>query len=224
MTPPATDAPSLRSERVLLRSGHQLVAGVDEVGRGCLAGPVTVGVAVVDASTPTAPVGLRDSKDLRPAVREALAPKLHAWAVQVMVGSASAGEIDELGIIGGLRLAAKRAFAQGPAGVSAVILDGTHNWLAPGADWPDWDPHVVTGAKGDSRCSSVAAASVVAKCHRDAVMRELDERWPGYGWADNKGYAAPVHVAGLAELGPCVQHRRSWNLPGVGPRQETLPL
>lgn len=197
---------------------------MDEVGRGCLAGPVTVGVAVVDADTPTAPTGLRDSKDLSPAVREALVPKLRAWAVRVTVGSASAAEIDEFGIMGGLRLAAIRAFAEAPAGVSAVILDGTHNWLTPGSDWPGWDAQVVTGAKGDSRCSSVAAASVVAKCHRDAVMRELDMQWPGYGWADNKGYAAPAHVAGLAELGPCVQHRKSWKLPGVGPRQETLPL
>lgn len=214
--------PTLRRERELLRSGHALVAGVDEVGRGALAGPVTVGVVVVELGTRSAPVGLRDSKLLAPAAREALVPALRRWAPAWAVGHASAGEVDALGILRALRLAGTRALQQLPALPGLALLDGDYDWLGR----PHPPPlavcgplaapvEVVTQVKGDLRCAAVAAASVLAKVERDALMTGLDADHPGYGWAGNKGYSAPDHLAALRELGPCAQHRRSWRLPGV---------
>src|SRR5512140_2192453 len=116
--------PTLRHERALLREGHLLVAGMDEVGRGALAGPVSVGVVVVDASVRTAPAGVRDSKLLTPAAREALVPRLRRWAVTWAVGHAEPDEIDRHGIIGALRLAARRALATLPDVPTCVLLDG----------------------------------------------------------------------------------------------------
>lgn len=226
---PPGRVPTLREERRLLRAGHRLVAGVDEVGRGALAGPVTVGVVVVHERTRTAPAGLRDSKLLTPAAREALAPRLRRWAPAWAVASAEPEEIDAYGILGALRLAGARAFAQLPDPPDAVLLDGSYDWLtrpaAPPTLFGDDDPFVGRGpvlpagavstlVKGDLRCAAVAAASVLAKTTRDAIMRERAPWFPEYGWADNKGYAAPEHVSALAQLGPCRQHRRSWRLPG----------
>lgn len=219
--------PSLRTERQLLRAGAVLVAGMDEVGRGALAGPVSVGVVVVDAATRTAPEGLADSKLLSPAAREALAPRLGRWGRARAVAHASAAEIDDVGIVAALRLAGTRALAQveqvvGPVGT--VLLDGSHDWLTPPADLfetaagLDGVPRQVhLRVKADRTCASVAAASVVAKVTRDALMTELDGEHPPYGWAQNKGYAAPTHLAALAELGPSPLHRQSWRLPGSIP-------
>lgn len=219
---PRSAAPTLRRERELLRSGHALVAGVDEVGRGALAGPVTVGVVVVELSTRSAPVGLRDSKLLSPAAREALVPALRRWAPAWAVGHASAAEVDGLGILRALRLAGTRALHQLPELPAAVLLDGDYDWLnrphpPPAASCAPLggDVDVVTQVKGDLRCAAVAAASVLAKVERDGLMAGLDAEHPGYGWAGNKGYSAPEHLAALRELGPCAQHRRSWRLPGV---------
>lgn len=219
-------APSLRVERALLREGHLLVAGVDEVGRGALAGPVTVGVVVVDATTRTAPTGLRDSKLLLPEARRALVPRLRRWAVAGAVGHASAGEVDALGIVRALRLAGRRALAApavtavtGEDGPALLLLDGNHDWLSTpvprGA--PRVDPwQVRTRVKADLSCAAVAAASVLAKVERDGLMTDLAVREDRYGWAVNKGYSAPEHAAALRRHGPCVHHRRSWRLPGVG--------
>lgn len=218
-------APSLRVERALLREGHLLVAGVDEVGRGALAGPVTVGVVVVDAATRTAPTGLRDSKLLLPEARRALVPRLRRWAVAGAVGHASAGEVDALGIVRALRLAGRRALAApavtavtGEDGPALLLLDGNHDWLSTpvprGA--PRVDPwQVRTRVKADLSCAAVAAASVLAKVERDGLMTDLAVREDRYGWAVNKGYSAPEHAAALRRHGPCVHHRRSWRLPGV---------
>jgi ribonuclease HII len=199
-----------------------VVAGVDEVGRGALAGPVTVGVVVVELSTRSAPVGLRDSKLLSPAAREALVPALRRWAPGCAVGHASAAEVDALGILRALRLAGTRALHQLPALPVAVLLDGDYDWLnrphpPPAASCPPLadDVEVVTQVKGDLRCAAVAAASVLAKVERDALMTGLDAEHPGYGWAGNKGYSAPDHLQALGEHGSCEQHRRSWRLPGL---------
>ena len=265
----AARVPTLRHERALLRSGHLLVAGMDEVGRGALAGPVTVGVVVVHAGVRTAPSGVRDSKLLTPAARQALVPRIRRWAPAYAVGHAEPGEIDRYGIIAALRLAGRRALAQLPDLPGCVLLDGSHDWLtvrpapasgaagrAPleeltetlfeGFDAPvpagpggaggalagrapapallarepapavplDADPAVLTLVKADLRCAAVAAASVLAKVERDAIMtvRALDH--PEYGWHENKGYSAPEHAAALRAHGPCDQHRRSWSLPG----------
>lgn len=230
-------APTRQLERSLLRSGYPLVAGMDEVGRGALAGPVSVGVVVVDLRTRTAPAGLRDSKLLTPAAREALQAPVRRWCVASAVGHAAAAEIDAMGIIAALRLAANRALADlASAGQAphAVILDGSHNWLAPPAQPPlfedledddggptvsalppagSGEPVVHCRVKADLTCAAVAAASVLAKHERDTLMTALDGEHPGYGWAVNKGYATPDHMAALRERAPSPQHRVSWRLP-----------
>jgi ribonuclease HII len=220
----------LRVERELLRAtGARWLAAVDEVGRGALGGPVTVGVVLVDLQTPSAPTGVRDSKLLTPAARERLVPRLRRWAPAWAVAHAQPEEIDAVGILRALRLAGERAFAQLPVRPDHVLLDGSYDWITrpePALFDEDgavadldaaYDPPAVTiRVKADLSCSSVAAASVLAKTTRDALMVELAGRHPGYGWELNKGYASPEHLAALRELGPCTAHRRSWSLPGVG--------
>lgn len=213
-------APSLRYERELLRAGTRWLASVDEVGRGSLAGPVTVGIVLVDLSVRTAPTGLRDSKLLTAAQRDRLVPRLRRWAPAWAVGHAHPHEIDEVGILRALRLAGERAFAQLPVRPDRVLLDGNYDWVsrpAPTlfddpADAEQDPPPVTTRVKADLRCASVAAASVLAKTSRDAIMVGLAQDFPAYGWDLNKGYASPEHRAALVAHGPCVQHRRSWNL------------
>lgn len=220
-------APHLRHERLLLRDGARLLAGMDEVGRGSLAGPVSVGVVVVDVTTRSAPKGVADSKLLAPAARTRLLPALGRWGLARAVGHASAAEIDEIGIIAALRLAGTRALETvaatvGP--VDVVLLDGSHDWLSRPAQ-PDLftldeepalpAPRVHMRVKADRTCASVAAASVLAKCERDAMMVDLAAEHPAYRWDENKGYASAEHMAALRELGPSVLHRRSWRLPGT---------
>ena len=256
---PRAGVPTLRHERALLREGAEVVAGMDEVGRGALAGPVSVGVVLITASTRTAPAGVRDSKLLTPAAREALVPKLQRWATAFAVGHAQSWEIDAYGIVPALRLAGRRALAALPRVPDVVLLDGSHNWLRPavidlarvehGVGAPSDDevlfdlpqlapatgarqdvvrepapevdlvaePRVTTMIKADLRCAAVAAASVLAKAERDALMVELSSKRPEFGWHENKGYAAPEHVAALRELGPCEWHRRSWNIKACAP-------
>ncbi|WP_432541282.1 ribonuclease HII [Kineococcus sp. SYSU DK002] len=237
--PSSSVAPSLRLERQFLRAGHTLVAGADEVGRGSLAGPVSIGVLVVDASTPTAPLGLRDSKLLTPAAREALAPKVRRWAVAWAVGHAEPAEIDAVGITAAMRLAGRRALAQLPVLPDLVVLDGNQDYLSDPREpslldeldgavpaLPCAAPPVTTRIKADVTCAAVAGASVLAKTTRDALMTARHADFPRYGWAGNKGYSAPDHLQALAEHGPCEQHRRSWRLPGVAlpaPRAVEVP-
>jgi len=220
-------APHLRHERLLLRDGARLLAGMDEVGRGSLAGPVSVGVVVVDVTTRSAPKGVADSKLLAPAARTRLLPALGRWGLARAVGHASAAEIDEVGIIAALRLAGTRALGAVAASVGpvdVVLLDGSHDWLSRPAqadlftldDEPTLPvPRVHMRVKADRTCASVAAASVLAKCERDAMMVGLSAEHPAYRWDENKGYASPEHMAALRELGPSVLHRRSWRLPGT---------
>jgi ribonuclease HII len=215
--------PSLRLERELQRGGHRLVAGMDEVGRGALAGPVSVGVVVIDEVCRSAPVGVKDSKLLSHQVRERLVPKIQGWATAYAVGHASPGEIDRYGIMVALRFAGTRALAALSVIPDLIILDGDYDWLTePGRvgllgllqDGLPCVP-VRTMVKADMFCSSVAAASVLAKVERDAMMVALAAEVPGYAWELNKGYSAPEHVAALESRGPSVFHRRSWRLPGV---------
>ena len=219
----------LSAERELLAEGFGSVAGMDEVGRGALAGPVAVGAAVVDSSTLAEIPDLTDSKLLRPARRESMAEQIRAW-IPTAVGASSPAEIDALGITGALRLAGCRALAQLAAAGHApdvVLLDGSHDWLtAPAPDLlaPEdpvtallpggqaWDGPVRTRIRADVACASVAAASVRAKVARDAVMVALDAEHPGYGWAGNKGYGAGAHREAIAVHGPTPLHRLSWKL------------
>lgn len=220
----------LRLERAWLREGPALVAGMDEVGRGALAGPVTVGVTVVQAGTRPCPAGLTDSKMLSAAARERFETLVQRWAVAHAVGHASAAEIDEVGIIGALRRAGERALARaeqmcGP--VMAVLLDGSHDWLTQPAQGDLFDhpevastPRAVrTLVKGDLRCASVAGASVLAKCERDRIMTALAAGHERYGWDRNKGYGAPEHLDALRAHGPSEHHRRSWRLPELSSAQ-----
>lgn len=228
MSPAARSGrPSLRAERALQRAGHRVLAGMDEVGRGALAGPVTVGVVVIDETCRTAPQGVRDSKLLQPHAREAMVPRIQRWALCHAVGHASAEEIDAVGIIAALRLAGTRALAACTVRPDLVILDGNHDWLTAPEDvgllaFAREDavatPPVTTMIKADLTCSSVAAASVLAKVTRDEIMVGLgaeDGEHAAYGWVGNKGYAAPEHLEALRVHGPSAWHRRSWRLPGA---------
>ncbi|MGJ7441481.1 ribonuclease HII [Aquipuribacter sp. MA13-6] len=231
--------PSLRLARAAMRShGLVRVGGMDEVGRGALAGPVSVGVVVVDAATRSAPAGLDDSKRLSPAERERLFPLLARWAPAWAVGHADNDEIDAWGILVALRVAGLRALAQLGASPERVLLDGTYDWLHRPFPVPReetlfdaFEPQAPAGPdelvtlaasappvdlmpKADRRCAAVAAASVLAKVERDRMMSELGERDRRWGWQDNKGYSAPEHLSALLEHGPCGWHRRSWRLPG----------
>jgi ribonuclease HII len=212
-------SPTLRLERSLLRAGAATIAGMDEVGRGALSGPVSVGVVVMDARSPALP-GVRDSKLLTATARELLVPRIRAWACASSVGHASPAEIDDLGIIGALRLAALRALAVLDTSPQCILLDGSHDWLSPAPqgslfEEPVEIPPVTTRVKADLHCTSVAAASVLAKTERDAIMAALDRDHPEYGWAENKGYASPEHIAALRRRGASPIHRRSWRLPGL---------
>ena len=218
-------------ERELLRGGVTHLACADEVGRGALSGPATVGMVVITAETKTAPQGVRDSKLLTPEARTRLAPKVRRWAVSHSVGHASPDEIDEFGIIAALRLAGHRALAGLAVVPDLVLLDGNHDYLShpvqdalfgsPG-DLSVAVPPVVTAIKADMRCAAVAAASILAKTSRDALMVELAKSHPGYGWHENKGYASPEHIEALRILGPSTVHRRSWSLPGIDPNFDPM--
>ncbi|TDW31227.1 RNase HII [Cryobacterium psychrophilum] len=204
--------PNLDVELAMLADGARFVIGCDEVGRGALAGPVGVGFVAIDASVTPIPAGLRDSKMLSEPKRELLAPLAAAWALHSAVGLASAQEVDELGIIACLGLAGKRALAQLHAsGVditgSVVLLDGSDDWLNKALKTP---LTVVTRIKADRDCGSVAAASVIAKVHRDRLMIAADAVSPGYGWLGNKGYGSAEHMRAIARLGATELHRKSW--------------
>lgn len=206
-------AVTLRVERSLLRQRPPgaLLAAIDEVGRGALAGPVAVGVVVLDVDAPSAPTGVRDSKECDPATRERLAPLVRAWARRSAVGMSSSAEIDAVGITRALAIAAARAINATGVRPDLVLLDGKHDWLsrvAPGAE-------VVTRVKADTTCAAVAASSIIAKVARDSLMVDLAVRHPEYEWDSNKGYAAPDHLAALERHGPSPWHRLSWRLPGV---------
>lgn len=191
-------APGLSVERRLHLSGVELVAGLDEVGRGSWAGPLTVGAAVVPLDRRVYKV--RDSKLLTEPEREALFDRVASWCLTWGVGHATPEECDLLGMSGAQRLAARRALEGLGLAPDHVIVDGK------------WD--FVGGAtrivRGDRTSLSIAAASMLAKVTRDRLMREWAEHHPGYNFEANKGYPCPTHKAALQAWGPTVIHRRSW--------------
>lgn len=208
----AVVVPTLETEQALFESGCRAVIGCDEVGRGALAGPVTVAVALIDRDVGPFPNGLRDSKLLSEKRREAIAPLAAAWVRYSAIGEASAVEIDEIGIVPALALAGSRAYAALEAQTAAaraatLLLDGTHDWLS---EMLPTGPSVVVRAKADRDCAVVAAASVIAKVHRDRNMRLAHETTPDYRWDSNKGYGSAVHLAALTESGASELHRRTW--------------
>ncbi len=205
--------PTLTLERRLLRE-HTLVIACDEVGRGALAGPVAVGAVAVDAARARrrVPEGLRDSKLVAEHHRPAVAERAAAWVTTSAVGWSSAAEIDEVGIIRALGLAALRAIAElRVAGVvpeeAVVLLDGNHDYITPagGAGL-----HVRPVVKADRDCASAAAAAVLAKVARDDLMVGLHDDEPVYQWVRNKGYASAEHRAAIRSHGLSAHHRASW--------------
>jgi len=198
-----TRTPTLRLERRCWGAGEQVVVGIDEVGRGAWAGPVTVAALV---PPPDHLRGVRDSKELTRDEREVVAARVRGWAVAIGVGHASYEECDALGMTAALRAAGRRALGELAAlgyEPDRIILDGNYDYLALGA-------RVTTVVRGDSTSLSVAAASCVAKVTRDALMRGEAEHYPAYDFESNVGYPAPVHKSALAWYGPSAIHRRSW--------------
>jgi len=191
-------------ERKLFAAGATVVAGVDEVGRGAWAGPVSVGVALVSAAQlRRLPKGIRDSKLLSPQQRERLFAPLAAAVLAYAVGHASATECDELGMTAAQRLAACRAFEAVGEETDELVVDGNFNFTGrPGA-------RCLVGA--DRTSVVVAAASVLAKVTRDRLMVEAAPQYPTYRFESNKGYPSPVHRAALASHGLSAIHRRSWS-------------
>jgi ribonuclease HII len=209
--------PTLEVEQVLWERGFLTLAGMDEVGRGAIAGPVTVGVAVLRPDHAPIPEGLRDSKYMTPKRRVEMVPRLHEWLLGYAVGESSPAEIDEHGIVTALRLAGRRALDALRGPVDALILDGSFNFLAGSTKGVQFRtdramPFVQTEVKGDARCALASAASVLAKVHRDQFMARLAEDFPCYGWERNSGYGAEVHMAGIAEHGLTPWHRTSFNI------------
>jgi ribonuclease HII len=211
--------PSLKRERELFAAGVGLVAGMDEVGRGAFGGPVSVGVCVVNPNVGPIPAGLKDSKLMTAVARDKMVPLVEQWAMACAVGDAEASEIDELGIVGALRLAGMRALEKLPVQPDVIILDGSHDWLSPDvsdlfSEPVDFSARVEMKVKADQTIACVAGASVVAKVHRDSLMRHLDATYPGYGWAAHVGYGTPAHREAIAKLGLSAAHRKSWKLEG----------
>ncbi|HVA53628.1 MAG TPA: ribonuclease HII [Acidimicrobiales bacterium] len=211
----------LEVERSLLDRGD-VVVGIDEVGRGALAGPLTVGAVVIhDDLAP--PVGLNDSKLLTPAQRTALVDPLTRWAGEWALGSASAHEIDEWGLRLALAVAATRALNGLTTSPTHALIDGSFNLLRSpidvrfGATAPPPLRYAALPAttiiRGDRQCATIAAAAVLAKVHRDALMVSLHDEFREYQWAQNKGYGAPEHLEALRRRGPSSHHRTTWNLP-----------
>jgi len=192
--------PGLTVERKLWESGAAVVVGVDEVGRGAWAGPLTVGAAVVPRDRRVYKV--RDSKMLTEDEREALFDRVAAWCEAWSVGHATSDECDELGMADAQRLAARRAIEGLGVAPDAVILDGSWDFVG--------GPSTETVVGGDARCLSIAAASILAKVTRDRIMRSEGEHFPGYGFESNKGYPEFRHQAALQWFGPSAIHRRSW--------------
>ncbi len=196
----APHADLLAHERELWHSGLTLVAGVDEAGRGPLAGPVCAAAAIlpVDCELP----GVTDSKALTHELREELLPRIEAAAVSIGVEMIDHVEIDRINVFQAAMLAMRRAIAQLDPAPEHVLVDGNHE---PGSKLPE-----TAIVKGDALSLSIGAASIVAKVTRDRHMMAADEEYPGYGFAQHKGYATPQHLAALRELGPCDIHRRSY--------------
>lgn len=192
--------PDFAEEHVLWEGGYRHVAGIDEVGRGCLAGPVAAAAVILPPDW--RPRGLRDSKLLKPEDRRRLDAEIRGRAIAWSVAFVSAELIDRINILQATLLASTLAAARLPLRPDALILDAV--------SLPEVPVHQRVLVSADRLCASVAAASVVAKVARDALMERMDDLYPGYDLAGNKGYAAPEHRAGIESLGLCPLHRVSF--------------
>lgn len=200
--------PTLKFESDLWDSGLQFIAGLDEAGRGALAGPVSVGAVVLLNDKPLLSRTLsrvRDSKQLTPLQRDSIAPAIKDIALAWSVGFAAADEIDSQGIVRATRLAAIRALHQFSISPQYLLTDFR-------LELPQLDISQTSIVKGDAHCLSIACASILAKTERDALMRELDERHPGYGLAKHKGYGTQAHRSALRRLGLSSVHRKTFHV------------
>jgi ribonuclease HII len=194
--------PNLELELRLWQQGYRRLAGLDEAGRGAWAGPLVAAAVVLPAGLPDLPDRLRevrDSKTMRPAERRHWSAVIHAQADEVAIGVVSSLEVDQLGILTATRLAMTRALSTPGVHPDHLLIDYI--------SLPDVDLPQVALPRGDARLLSIAAASVIAKTARDAMMIEFDRRYPGYGFEHHKGYGTPQHRRALQRLGPCPIHR-----------------
>ncbi len=199
--------PDLAYERALWAGGYRAIAGVDEAGRGALAGPVAVAAVILPVECDAACLpGVRDSKQMSAVQRACWAERIEAVAVGWAVGYASAAEIDRWGIVPAIHQALRRALAALWPQPDFLLLDYLR---LPDEPWPQ-----AALVRGDQRALSIAAASVLAKTHRDALMAGLETRYPGYGFGQHKGYGTRGHRQALRRLGPSAVHRRSFRLLG----------
>jgi ribonuclease HII len=189
-----------RYEDAARANGHRFIGGTDEVGRGPLAGPVVAAVVVLDG--PLYLKGLNDSKQVRPELRAELAGRIKARCVGWAIGEASVAEIDRLNIYWASVLAMERAIEAAACTIDYLLTDAVRIKSFTGPQEP-----VI---KGDAKCASVAAASILAKVHRDGLLVELDSLYPQYGFAEHKGYATQRHIEALTAHGPCAAHRRGF--------------
>ncbi len=198
--------PNLNYEHQLWGEGVVLIAGIDEAGRGALAGPVSVGAVIFDSSFKNLEEqlsGVKDSKVMSAEKREIWAMKIKSNAQAWSVGLGSPVEIDQFGIVHAIHLAAYRALDQLKLAPQHLLVD----YLCLSAT----DLPITTLIKGDARSLSIAAAAILAKTTRDTLMVELDRAFPGYSFAQNKGYGTRAHREAIAKLGPCSQHRRTFS-------------
>jgi ribonuclease HII len=193
-------SPGLAVERRLWESGTEIVVGMDEVGRGAWAGPISVGAVVLPRDRRVYKV--RDSKLLTGLERESLFDRIAGWCVAWAVGHADAAECDALGMAAAQRLAAERALRGLGAEPGAVVVDGSWDFVG--------HPRTIAIVGADRTCLSVAAASILAKVTRDRIMRSAAVDYPHWWFEDNKGYPGPRHRAALQWFGPSAIHRRSW--------------
>lgn len=200
------EAPDFTFEETLWGAGFQWVAGIDEAGRGALAGPVAAAALIF----PPSPIldshlkGVRDSKQMTPAARQDWARRLQDLCLAYGAGFASADEIDQIGILPATRLAVHRALQQ--------LSIRPHYLLVDYLNLPECDLPQLALVKGDARCLSIAAASIIAKTARDTLMCQQDLQFPGYGFARHKGYGTADHYRAIARLGPSPIHRRTFRL------------
>ena len=192
---------SLRHERALRKTGVEIIAGIDEAGRGPLAGPVVAAAVILPAGF-RHPV-LTDSKKLSEKKRNELEPEIRSNAVAWAIAAVDAETIDRINIRQASLLAMRRAVEQLALSPDFLLIDGR--------DCIDWDGPQQAVIHGDATSFSIAAASVLAKVHRDRLIVELDRQFPGYGLAQHKGYPCPAHKAALDLLGPTPLHRRSYH-------------
>ena len=203
--PGSQTVPTLARERALWAEGHEVVVGVDEVGRGSWAGPISVGAAVLPRDRRV--YNVRDSKMLTEVERERLFPRLASWCVTWAVGHASQQECDDIGMSAAQKLAARRAIEGLGVTPDALLIDGLWDFVTSSGVYSGKVTRIV---KGDAKCLSIATASILAKVTRDRIMRAEAEHFPAYDFDLNKGYPCPRHKAALAAWGPTTIHRRAW--------------